>query len=313
MSTPRVLKTAEELENGLAELGRSGRPLVFVPTMGDLHEGHLSLVEIGASLGPVLVSIFVNPTQFGPNEDYRSYPRNLERDLQLLSAIEGVEAVFAPAAATMYPPRDSTFVEVMGVGEPLEGEFRPGHLRGVATILAKLFEWIRPEVAVFGQKDAQQCLVVHRMVQDLRFPVHLVFGPTIREEDGLAMSSRNRYLDPDQRRRATCLYRALQAGRDRLAMGERDVAVVEKAMFEVFERAGCRPDYASLRRVEDLARIDRAEGRILLAVAAKVGVARLIDNLCLQVDGQKVEEAPLRDDSTPEAVRVALKGESESG
>jgi len=307
VSSPPVLTTEAELKEALAPLWEAQRPLVFVPTMGDLHRGHLSLVELGARLGPVLVSIFVNPTQFGPNEDYDAYPRDLRHDLDLLEQIDGVEAVFAPDAATMYPPDDTTFVEVTGVGEPLEGEFRPGHLRGVTTIVAKLFLLVRPGVAVFGQKDAQQCLVVRRMVEDLRFPLRLVFGPTVREEDGLAMSSRNRYLDGEQRKRATVLVRALRRGREALEQGERRADVVEALMLDQLRREGAEVDYAAVRRVDDLSPLERVEGRVLLAIAARVGSARLIDNFCLQVDEGGVREAPLRDDNTFEAVASALR------
>lgn len=302
MTRPRLIQGVAVIDEELGPLRDSGRPLVLVPTMGDLHEGHLSLVRMGARLGPVVVSVFVNPTQFGPNEDFGAYPRNLQRDLELLEAIPGVEAVFAPPAGEMYPPGDSTFVEVEGVGEPLEGVFRPGHLRGVATVVTKLFLLLRPEVAVFGQKDAQQCLVVKRLVQDLALPVRLIFGPTVREGDGLAMSSRNRYLDARQREQARTLYAALCAGREQLEGGEVRPAAVEAAMTAVLSASECVADYAALRGLPELSELEEARGPVLLAVAARLGKARLIDNLSLNLDGGVVEEQPLSPEATVDEV-----------
>ena len=313
MPTPKVLRTKKQLRQALSSLRRDGRPIVFVPTMGDLHRGHLSLVEAGTRLGSVVVSVFVNPTQFGPDEDYDAYPRNLQHDLDLLSKVEGVAAVFAPDAEVMYGSKDSTYVEVKGVSEPLEGKYRPGHLRGVATVVAKLFLLVNPQAAVFGQKDAQQCILVYRMVEDLHFPLRLVFVPTVREDDGLAMSSRNRYLDRAQREKAGCLYRALQAGRSLLVSGERRAEAIEREMIEVLLKEDCRPDYAALRETQTLGRVEEARGRVLLAVAGHVGAARLIDNLCLDVEDGSVKDAPLRDDAVVEAVEAALKRGGESG
>jgi pantoate--beta-alanine ligase len=303
LPAPRLIRSESQIEEALAPLRQGQAPLVFVPTMGDLHEGHLTLVRTGAKLGPVLVSIFVNPTQFGPHEDFDSYPRNLERDLELLGELDGVAAVYAPPVEEIYPQGDSTFVEVMGLGEVLEGEFRPGHLRGVTTVLAKLFLSLRPQIAVFGQKDAQQCLVVKRMVQNLRIPVHLLFGPTVRESDGLALSSRNRYLSGEERVQALALHKALRLGEQLLQEGERKAATVESAMSATLEAERVRVDYAALRALPELEAVPRAEGHLLLAVAARVGKARLIDNLCVRVSARGVEEAPLDTESTLEALQ----------
>jgi pantoate--beta-alanine ligase len=296
------IRTVRELDRSLEGLRGAGERVVFVPTMGDLHAGHLALAREAARLGPVVVSIFVNPTQFGPREDFGSYPRDLDGDRAKLEEVDGMALVFAPSAEEVYPAGDSTFVEVEGVGEPLEGRHRPGHLRGVATVVTKLLLMVRPDAAVFGQKDAQQCLVVERLVDDLRLPVDLVFAPTVREDDGLACSSRNRYLQGEDRDRATLLSAALERGRRLLGGGERDRGRVEEAMAGVLAERRIPVDYAVLRRVPDLAPLDEAAGRVLLAVAARVGPARLIDNLCLQVDPDGVEEAPLRDGATVEAV-----------
>ncbi len=311
MAQPRLIQGVERIEEQLGSLREPGRPLVLVPTMGDLHEGHLSLARLGAELGPVLVSIFVNPAQFGPHEDFDAYPRDLERDLDLLGEIPGVAAVFAPPAAEIYPAGDSTFVEVDGVGEPLEGVYRPGHLRGVATVVTKLFLLLRPDVAVFGQKDAQQCLVVQRLVEDLRLGTHLVFAPTVRESDGLAMSSRNRYLDPRQREQAAELHRALSAGRELLAGGERRRDAVEGAMRELLDASDCEMDYAAMRGLPELAEPDLAGEQVLLAVAALLGQARRIDNLSLRVDATGVAESPLDPNATLSAVAAAWAASKE--
>jgi pantoate--beta-alanine ligase len=284
-----VLRTASEL-SALPARG-DGRPLVFVPTMGALHEGHLALVRRGAELGPVLVSIFVNPTQFAPGEDYEKYPRNLGRDLDLLAPC-GVAAVFTPTVETMYGREAGVTVQPGPRAADLCGVSRPGHFAGVLTVVAKLFNLVQPDVAIFGRKDAQQCLVIAEMVDDLKFPVRLLDHPTVREADGLAMSSRNAYLGELDRQRARCLSQALGAAREALAGGERDPEVLRRSML-----AGLAPadsvDYAEVRRVPDLTRPEVAAGRLLLAVAVNVGPARLIDNLVLQVDEHGVRETSL--------------------
>ncbi len=262
--------------------------------MGALHAGHLALVQRARELGDVVVSIFVNPTQFGPGEDFQSYPRDLERDLDLLRPLD-VAAVFAPDVGDMYPREGGVTVEPGPAARGLCGADRPGHFRGVLTIVAKLFNLVRPDIAVFGRKDAQQCLVIAEMVRDLDLPVRVIDHPTVRESDGLAMSSRNAYLSTEARRRALGLSRSLQAARDALVGGERSVTVLRETI-----RAGLSStdevEYVELRTVNDLAVPTLAEGHLLLAVAARVEPARLIDNLVLNVDASGVRDAALLDD-----------------
>jgi pantoate--beta-alanine ligase len=254
----------------------------FVPTMGYLHEGHLSLVRRArAENDRVAVSIFVNPTQFGPHEDYARYPRDLERDLRLLEPL-GVDLVFVPSVEEMYPPGFQTWVIVEEVSRPLEGASRPGHFRGVATVVTKLFNILQPDRAYFGQKDAQQTVVIRRMVQDLNIPVEIVICPTVREPDGLAMSSRNTYLNPEERRAATALFRALQAAKARYEAGERDAERLREAMREVIRAEPlARIDYVSVAHPETLQELERVEGPALLSLAVYIGTTRLIDNLML--------------------------------
>ncbi|SNB74053.1 pantoate--beta-alanine ligase [Thermoflexus hugenholtzii] len=254
----------------------------FVPTMGYLHEGHLSLVRRArAENDRVAVSIFVNPTQFGPHEDYARYPRDLERDLRLLEPL-GVDLVFVPSVEEMYPPGFQTWVIVEEVSRPLEGASRPGHFRGVATVVAKLFNILQPDRAYFGQKDAQQTVVIRRMVQDLNIPVEIVICPTVREPDGLAMSSRNTYLNPEERRAATVLFRALQAAKARYEAGERDAEGLREAMREVIRAEPlARIDYVSVADPETLQELERVEGPALLSLAVYIGTTRLIDNIML--------------------------------
>lgn len=254
----------------------------FVPTMGYLHEGHLSLVRRArAENDRVAVSIFVNPTQFGPHEDYARYPRDLERDLRLLEPL-GVDLVFVPSVEEMYPPGFQTWVIVEEVSRPLEGASRPGHFRGVATVVAKLFNILQPDRAYFGQKDAQQTVVIRRMVQDLNIPVEIVICPTVREPDGLAMSSRNTYLNPEERRAAMVLFRALQAAKARYEAGERDAERLREAMREVIRAEPlARIDYVSVAHPETLQELERVEGPALLSLAVYIGTTRLIDNLML--------------------------------
>ena len=303
MGTPDVWSDVAGMRRALATRGARTAPLVLVPTMGDLHEGHLSLVRVGAELGDVVVSIFVNPTQFAPGEDYDRYPRRLQADLERLAPF-GVRGVLAPSVEEMYPPGESTRVEVRGLQDPLCGRHREGHFLGVTTVCTKLFAGVRPDLAVFGQKDAQQCLLLHRLVRDLLFDVDLVFAPTVREGDGLAMSSRNRYLEGEERSVAAGLSSSLQSGLETLRTGERDTAAVESVLLARLQSGGVDVDYAEVRTVPDLEHPARVEGRVLLAVAGRVGAARLIDNLCLEVDASEVREAPLVDACTPEAARA---------
>jgi pantoate--beta-alanine ligase len=288
-----ILRTARELRT-LDRL-RGERPLVFVPTMGALHEGHLALARRGAALGPVVVSIFVNPTQFGPGEDFAKYPRNLGQDLVLLEPC-GVAAVFTPTVETMYAGAVGVSVQPGPRADGLCGASRPGHFAGVLTVVAKFLNLVRPDVAIFGRKDAQQCLVIAEMVDDLKFPVRLIDHPIVREADGLAMSSRNAYLGGDDRARALCLSRALVAAQEALEGGERDPEVLHRLLSAELAPADA-VDYAEVRRVPDLTRPEVATGRLLLAVAAQVGPARLIDNLVLDVDDSGVREAALLEET----------------
>jgi pantoate--beta-alanine ligase len=255
----------------------------LVPTMGALHAGHLSLVRRAkAECQHVGVSIFVNPTQFGPNEDFNKYPRTLEQDLRLLEPL-GVDVVWAPPNEELYPPEAQTWVTVERVSAPLEGARRPGHFRGVTTVVAKLFNAFRPDRAYFGQKDAQQVAVIRRMVLDLNFPLQMVACPIIREADGLALSSRNRYLSPEERRAATVLYRALCAGQAAMDHGERDAGRVRKAMAEII--AGepmARADYVSAADPDTLEELKTIGPQVLLSTAVQVGATRLIDNFVLR-------------------------------
>ncbi len=290
-----VLRGAAEL-SALDALRGAG-PLVLVPTMGALHEGHLSLVRQGASLGPVVATIFVNPTQFGPGEDFDAYPRTLDADLALLAGAS-TAAVFVPSVADMYGAAGEVTVRAGRRAAGLCGASRPGHFDGVLTVVAKLFGMVRPDIAIFGSKDAQQCLVIEQMVADLRLPVTLLDAPTVREPDGMAMSSRNRYLGAADRERALCLSRALAAGRDLVAAGERVPAVVERAMRSALGPADA-VDYAVVRNLPELDEgTGPLAGRVLLAVAARVGPARLIDNVALRVDAAGVEETRLLASST---------------
>ena len=275
----RVVETIAAMRAARAALSGS---VGLVPTMGYLHEGHLSLVRAARQENDaVVVSIFVNPTQFGPREDFSTYPRDLERDLALLER-ESVDLVFAPDAAEVYPPGYGTYVEVGGVTERLEGAARPGHFRGVATVVAKLFNVVQPTRAYFGQKDAQQCVVVKKMVADLNFGLEVRVLPTVREPDGLALSSRNVYLGPEERVAARVLSAGLFAARKRWEEGERDAEALRRL---VRETVGVEPraqlEYVSVAdatSLEELAAVDRPA---LVSLAARVGRTRLIDNVTL--------------------------------
>jgi len=253
----------------------------LVPTMGFLHEGHLSLVDAARDAGAefVVVSVFVNPKQFGPKEDFARYPRDEARDRELLEG-RGVDLLFMPAVDEIYPSGGVTNVSVGGVARPLEGERRPGHFDGVATIVLKLFNIVQPDIAVFGRKDAQQCAVIARMVRDLDVPVRLVFAETVREHDGLAMSSRNSYLGEEERRRAPALHRALRAGQEAITHGIHDVASIEQLMAKmVAETPGVAVDYLAVVDPETFLPPADFHRDVLLAGAVKIGATRLIDNL----------------------------------
>ena len=264
------------------ELQRAGRSVGLVPTMGALHEGHLSLVGRAKSeCDVVLATIFVNPTQFAPHEDFSKYPRTLESDLAALAAAN-CDLVFVPSREEMYPPDASAFIEPPAVAQPLEGVFRPGHFRAVATVVLKLFNIIPADRAYFGQKDFQQALVIQRLVADLNVPVQVVVCPIVREPDGLAMSSRNRYLSSSERQQGLALSRALNAIREKVRLGERDAALLKGEMQETLEAAGIeRVDYATIADPQTLAEVMRIERPAVALIAAFIGATRLIDNCML--------------------------------
>jgi pantoate--beta-alanine ligase len=291
----RVLGSVEEMRAVCRAARQQGRRLGLVPTMGALHEGHLSLVRTArTNSGLVAVSIFVNPLQFGPKEDFSKYPRTLERDCQLLQA-EGVDYVFAPTVEEMYPAGAVTIVEVQGLGEKLCGRSRPGHFRGVTTVVAKLFHIVDPELAFFGQKDAAQVTIIRKMVRDLNMDIDIVVCPIVREPDGLALSSRNSYLDPRQRKTATVLYRALTRIQTMADTGERHASRLVAAGKEVIaEEAGVRLDYLEIVDNETLDPVDDVSRGALVAVAAFIGTTRLIDNLRLTGVGEsRLQQEPM--------------------
>ncbi len=273
----------------------AGKSIGFVPTMGALHEGHRSCVRVAADLcDVVVVSIFVNPTQFGPREDFAKYPRPVAEDLALCDSW-GVASVFVPTDREMYPVEQRIWVDVGRFAEPLCGRARPGHFRGVATVVLKLFHIVEPDTAVFGQKDAQQAVVIREMTRELDVPVKIALSPTVRESDGLALSSRNRYLSADERAAAPWIYRSLQRGSEMLARGETDPARVTMGIREHMESHGIRDvEYVELVDPSDLSVPRKSTGRVLIATAARLGATRLIDNVVLDVgaDG-RVEETVL--------------------
>jgi pantoate--beta-alanine ligase len=281
-----TISTERELRHAVQKWRAEGERIGFVPTMGALHAGHLSLVQLARKQAShVVVSIFVNPTQFGPGEDYRRYPRTPDEDAALL-AEAGCDLLFVPAVDVIYPPGATTRVSVAGPSAGFESDFRPGHFEGVATVVAALFGLVRPDVAVFGEKDAQQLAVVRTLVRDLHLGVEILPGPIVREADGLAMSSRNVYLDPGQRSAATVLCRALEAARLEIAGGEVDSGrIVALIRAVVATEPAVELEYAAVvagdlfRPVE---RIDRVNGEIVVPIAAKVGTTRLLDNFRLR-------------------------------
>lgn len=284
---PVICRTVAEFRAACSELRASGRKLGFVPTMGALHRGHLRLVEVARRYADgVAVSIFVNPTQFGPSEDFSRYPRNLERDVALLAEV-GAELVFAPSASEMYPAGERTRVTVQELGDHLCGPFRPGHFQGVATVVAKLFAVAGPCTAVFGRKDYQQLKIIERMARDLLLAVEVVGEPTVRDGDGLALSSRNAYLSAQEREQALSIPRALAGAAAAFASGERHAAALVEPVRAALTAAGLRLEYAELTDAEQLVPFGAEAtvgARALLAVAAHCGSTRLIDNLVLGED-----------------------------
>lgn len=276
----QVLATIDAFRQARAAYG----PLGFVPTMGYLHQGHLSLIaQARRECGAVAVSIFVNPTQFGPREDFERYPRDLERDLALLER-EQTDLVFVPSREEIYPEGFGTYVSIPAADEVLEGAARPGHFRGVATVVCKLLNIVQPTRAYFGQKDAQQSIVVRQLVRDLNIPTRIVVAPTVREPDGLAMSSRNSYLTPEERQAAPAIYRALRAAEQRYLAGERDGEALRQAVIAVLDAEPLlRPEYVSVADPLSLRELEQVGSRgALVSLAVRIGAVRLIDNLVLE-------------------------------
>jgi len=282
MNTPELIKSVAAMQEASRLAKRQGT-IGLVPTLGALHTGHISLIKAArAACDVVVVSIFVNPTQFGPNEDYERYPRTLDADLKLLEQ-ERVDFVFVPETAEMYPQGNAeTFVDVPGIGNRLDGFSRPGHFRGVATVVAKLFNITLPDIAFFGQKDAAQVAVLRAMVRDLNFPLQLVVCPTVREPDGLAMSSRNRYLTSSERTQSLVLNRVLSQAHDEVQCGIRDAHELRNRMMRVIQNEpSARMEYIEVVDPKTLLPIEDVSGGALLAVAAHIGGTRLIDNILL--------------------------------
>ncbi len=284
--SPQVITTIPDLRNAVREIRASGKTLGLVPTMGALHAGHLSLVQQSNDrCDATMVTIFVNPTQFGPNEDFDKYPRTMDADLAALSDLE-VDIVFAPANDDLYPPGFSTYVATPDVAEPLEGQCRSGHFRGVTTIVMKLFQLATADVAFFGQKDYQQAAVIQAMARDLNVPVEVVICPIIREDDGLALSSRNRYLSETEREQSLAISRSLKKAEQMVRDGERSAAAVLQAMQDEFDTAGIeRIEYIAIANGETLQAVELIDESTVALVAAFVGATRLIDNCLL---GQSV-------------------------
>jgi pantoate--beta-alanine ligase len=276
----KVIETIAEMKRVRRELtGTVG----LVPTMGYLHEGHLGLVRHAKADNPwAVVSIFVNPTQFGPREDFAAYPRDIPRDLAMLETVK-TDFVFIPPVAEMYPPRFSTWVDLEKVTERLEGAARPGYFRGVATVCTKLFNIVAPTRAYFGQKDAQQCIVIRKMVADLNMNLEIVVVPTVREPDGLAMSSRNTYLKPDERKAAVVLYQALNLAKQLWSQGEKDAEKIRRAMIDHIKKQPLAIiDYVSIADAETLEELKEIKPPALVSLAVKIGRPRLLDNIILE-------------------------------
>lgn len=281
----QIIESVNQMQEMALAARRAGETVALVPTMGYLHEGHASLMRAGRKQGGLLVaSIFVNPTQFGRNEDLSTYPRDLERDTRIADAA-GVDLLFVPAADEIYPPGFQTYVNVEELSLPLCGASRPGHFRGVTTVVCKLFNIVQPTVAYFGNKDFQQLAVIRQMVRDLNMPVEVVGMPIVREPDGLAMSSRNAYLSPEERQKALCLNRGLRTVRTAYRAGERNVTVLRQLVIDAIETERTPViDYAEFRHETTLQEVAVADDQTLLALAVKIGTTRLIDNCLLGDD-----------------------------
>ena len=282
-----VVETIEAVREEVSAARKKGRKIGLVPTMGAFHRGHISLIERAVKdCDFVVVSIFVNPTQFGPGEDFEKYPRSFDADLQMCREA-GIDLVFAPGTEQMYQTENLTWVNVEKLTEQLCGRFRPGHFRGVTTVCAKLFNIVQPDIAFFGQKDAQQAIVIKRMVADLNMPLKFVICPTVRDSDGLALSSRNQYLTQQQRKDAALIYKSLQKCREMIDAGVTNTKEVITQMREVLNQApSINVEYVSIVDAETLQGLDHVTGKILAAVAVKIGPARLIDNILVDVRKQ---------------------------
>lgn len=291
----KVVETIAEMKRLRAEMRRAGLRIGFVPTMGALHEGHLSLMRVARrQTDRVVVSIFVNPTQFGPKEDFGKYPRQLAEDCRMCEGV-GVDAVFAPPVKEMYPEGYCTFVEQTRLTDVLCGASRPGHFRGVTTVVTKLFNIVAPDVAYFGQKDFQQTVVIKRMAADLDMDVKIVVLPTVRESDGLAMSSRNKYLSASERKDALCLYRALQRAEAMVKAGERKASVLVTEMTRLISAAPtAKIDYVAVVDPESLAPVDEIDGEAVAALAVWIGATRLIDNAVLTPHGRNQRRTEMK-------------------
>ncbi len=277
----RTLASVEDVRKAINDWRLAGERIAFVPTMGDLHQGHLELVHHALTRAPhVVASIFVNPTQFGPGEDFDAYPRTLESDQEKLQR-EGVELLFEPSVEALYPggAEETTRVEVPQVSRGLCDDFRPGHFTGVATVVARLFNLVQPDIAVFGEKDYQQLAVIRRMVRDLCWPIEIDGVPTVREADGLAMSSRNRYLSVDERKLAPVLYQTLCAVAEQARARQQSCRALERQAMKQLEQAGFSPEYVSIRHAETLRPVETGEMPARVLAAARLGKARLIDNV----------------------------------
>lgn len=292
--TLAVVSTVEHVRQQVAVARASGKRIGLVPTMGALHEGHIQLIRAARQeCGHVVVWLFVNPAQFGPNEDLSHYPRPFEMDRAICEQ-EGIDVLFNPPVEVVYPERYRTYVEVKDIQNVLEGASRPGHFRGVCTVVLKMFNMVGPDAAYFGQKDAQQVVVIRKMIADLNVPVVLRVCPTVRETDGLALSSRNQYLTPEGRRRAIVLIESLRKGRDVILQGERDAKSVQRTMEDsVRAMEGAILDYAAVVHAETLETLPHLSGNVLLALAVKIGTTRLIDNLLMCVTPEGAREMPV--------------------
>jgi pantoate--beta-alanine ligase len=277
-----IIKDVKAMKAYVKAIKTKGETICLVPTMGYLHEGHLDLMRMGRPLADhLIISIFVNPTQFGAGEDLDKYPRDLPRDTRLAESV-GVDCIFNPEAADMYPQGYATYVNVEGITEGLCGASRPGHFRGVTTVVAKLFNIIEPDISVFGEKDYQQLAVIRRMVEDLDMNVKILAHGTVREEDGLAMSSRNKYLNPEERKNALVLNRSLKFAQDRVQSGERNAAAIKSEVEKMISSTpGCTIDYVEIVDPDLLNPLDTLETRAVMALAVRVGKTRLIDNITL--------------------------------